>query len=108
MFVSTESSVAAPPDEPADALPLQELEQRITELAAHLYAGTYRWLCLLREFDERGGWKGWGILSCAHWLNWKCGLSLCAAREKLRVAHALKELPRVSEAFESGQLSYSK
>ena len=95
-------------DDTSGALPLEELEQRITELAAHLYAGTYRWLCLLREFDERGGWQGWGILSCAHWLNWKCGLSLGAAREKLRVAHALKELPRVSEAFASGRLSYSK
>jgi hypothetical protein len=95
-------------DDGSDVLPLEELEQRITELAAHLYAGSYRWLCLLREFDERGGWQGWGILSCAHWLNWKCGLSLGAAREKLRVAHALKALPQVSEAFASGRLSYSK
>jgi len=108
MLAGTEISLDSHSSEGADALALEELEQRITELAAHLYAGTYRWLCLLREFDERGGWKGWGILSCAHWLNWKCGLSLCAAREKLRVAHALKDLPLVSEAFASGQISYSK
>jgi hypothetical protein len=31
--------------------------------------------------------------SCAHWLNWQCGLALGAAREKLRVAHALEQLP---------------
>jgi|GEM_PF-1003153 len=30
--------------------------------------------------------------SCAHWLNWKCGINLGAAREKVRVAHALCEL----------------
>ena len=42
-------------DEARDSLSLAELEHRITELAANLYAGTYRWLCLLREFDERGG-----------------------------------------------------
>jgi hypothetical protein len=92
----------------ASALTLDELEHRITELAAHLYAGSYRWLCLLREFDARGGWHGWGIHSCAHWLNWKCGLTMGAAREKLRVAHALASLPKVSEAFEHGRLSYSK
>ena len=31
-----------------------------------------------------------------------------AAREKVRVAHALENLPRVSAAMERGQLSYSK
>lgn len=31
-----------------------------------------------------------------------------AAREKVRVARALTELPKVSAAFASGQLSYSK
>jgi hypothetical protein len=31
-----------------------------------------------------------------------------AAREKVRVAHALKDLPLISEAFRRGELSYSK
>ena len=31
-----------------------------------------------------------------------------AAREKVRVAHALKKLPKISAAFECGELSYSK
>jgi hypothetical protein len=31
-----------------------------------------------------------------------------AAREKLRVAHALEELPKISEGFANGTLSYSK
>ena len=37
-----------------------------------------------------------------------CGIGLNAAREKLRVARALKGLPNISAAFEKGQLSYSK
>lgn len=41
-------------------------------------------------------------------LNWRCGISLNAAREKVRVAHSLKDLPTISSAFESGQLSFSK
>ena len=49
-----------------------------------------------------------GLRPCAHWLNWRCGIGLNAAREKVRVAHALKELAAISSAFESGQLSFSK
>ena len=42
------------------------------------------------------------------WVSWRCALSPRAAREHVRVARALPELPRIREAFESGQLSYSK
>ena len=48
------------------------------------------------------------IQSCAHWLNLRCGLGMAAAREKIRVAGALEELPKVCAAFETGELSYSK
>jgi hypothetical protein len=77
-------------------------------LSAHIHAATYRLLELIREYDDSHGWAGPGLNSCAHWLNWKCGLNLGAAREKLRVAHALKELPRISEKFRQGEVSYSK
>jgi hypothetical protein len=36
------------------------------------------------------------------------GLGLVAAREKVRMARALAELPRLSAAMERGALSYSK
>jgi hypothetical protein len=48
------------------------------------------------------------VRSCAHWLNWRCGIGLTAAREKVRVGHALAGLPQTQAAFASGQLSYSK
>ncbi|MEX0914791.1 MAG: DUF222 domain-containing protein, partial [Wenzhouxiangellaceae bacterium] len=75
---------------------------------AHIHAATFRLLKLIREFDERDGWVGPGLMSCAHWLNWKIGLSIGAAREKVRVAHALKDLPKISDAFRQGQISFSK
>ena len=86
----------------------ETLGQEITQLAAHIHAATYRLLCLIREFDTRGGWGGVGVMSCAHWLNWQCGISLNAAREKVRVAHALGGLPKMSAAFAKGEVSYSK
>jgi len=85
-----------------------ELETSITRLCADLNAATYRQLSMIAEFDVRYGWGDDGVRSCAHWLNWRCGISLTAAREKVRVAHALKKLPKTSLAFSSGELSYSK
>ena len=87
---------------------IEKLENGITELSAHIYAATYRLLVLIREYDECEGWAQPGLRSCAHWLNWKCSINLGTAREKVRVAHALKDLTKISEAFREGRLSYSK
>src|SRR5689334_19445448 len=102
--------MSSPPTTAPCVLPLsaESLEKEITTLAAHLNAGTFRFLTLIADFDTRECWGGWGIRSCAHWLNWKCGIGLNAAREQLRVAHALQGLPQVSEAMRQGQLSYTK
>jgi hypothetical protein len=62
---------------------LERLGDEIAELAAHLDAATARLLDLIREFDARGGW-GNGFRSCAHWLAWRVGLELGAAREHVR------------------------
>lgn len=84
------------------------LGDKITELAAHMDAAEYRFLVLLERFYRDDGWKVLGISSCAHWLNWRCGLSLGVAREKIRIARALPELPLISQAFSEGKISYSK
>ena len=86
----------------------QQLEQQIAELAAQINVANYRLLTLIARFDTTLGWGDWGCRSCAHWLNWRCGIALGAAREKVRTAHALEQLPKISEAFASGGLSYSK
>ena len=100
----------APPRGPAAApgdrgARLARLGDRIAELSARIQAATYELLVLIREFDEREGWDG--CLSCAEWLSW-AGLSLGAAREHVRVAHALGELPKLSDAMRRGKVSYSK
>ena len=86
----------------------EQLGAKITELCGYLYAGTYRLLVMIREFDEQGYWQLPGLNSCAHWLNFKCGIGMNAAREKVRVARALAGLPKISAAFSCGELSYSK
>ena len=89
-------------------LSIRELEAQITELAGHLNAANHRWLVLIAEFDRRNGWSDGATQSCAHWLSWKCGLDLGAAREKVRVARAIESLPQISAAMANGRLSYSK
>src|SRR5450759_4180264 len=88
-------------------LALPELEAQITELAGQLNAANHRWLVLIAEFDRRQGWSDGRLHSCAHWLNFKCGLNLGAAREKVRVAHALPAVPKISAAMARGELSLS-
>jgi hypothetical protein len=86
--------------------PIEQLESELTTLAGHLNAGNYRFLTLLAEFERREGHAGWGIASCAHWLSWKCGIGLVAARDKCRVARALETLPMTSDAMRRGTVSY--
>lgn len=86
----------------------QQLEREVGELAAHIAAATCRWLLLVAELDRRRAWADWGSKSCAAWLSYACGLAPSAAREQVRVARRLEELPRVREAFGKGELSYSK
>jgi hypothetical protein len=87
---------------------IDELDTAIGRLVQQMNAESYRMLVLVREFDERFGWAKWSFASCAEWLAWRAGLSLSAAREKVRTAHALRTLPKIAAAFEHGRLSYSK
>ncbi len=87
---------------------LDQLETDIISLSSHINSMEYEFLVLLREFDLRQGWKPYLFNNCAEWLNMKCGIAPGTAREKLRVANALFDLPQTSTAFQKGDLSYSK
>jgi hypothetical protein len=89
-------------------VPIDDLDRAIVTLSARINAETYELLVLIREFDERAGWLKWGLGNCAEWLHYRCDFSMNTAREKVRVAHALKTLPEVAAAFAKGELSYSK
>lgn len=96
------------PEHAASLVRAEALEHEITDLCAQINAANYRLLQLIAELDNQQPWGAWGLASCAHWLNWRCGIGLNAAREKVRVAHALVQLPDISKAFSRGELSFSK
>ena len=111
-LVSVETTPPPPPVSPASGATGQPapdnetLGNRIAELAAHIQAATWELLVLIRQFDDGGGWEGFA--SCAAWLSWRIGLAPGAAREHVRVARALAELPKLSDAMQRGAVSYSK
>jgi len=89
-------------------LTVDQLESGLRRLAAQLAATECDFLELLAEFDRREGWGGPGMRSAAHWLSLHCGMTLGAARERVRVARCLGTLPLVGAAFAQGRLSYCK
>ena len=73
----------------------------------------YRFLVQLREFDLHRAYKGRGrgprgSADTPGWLQSTCGVPRDEAREDLRVAYTLFNLPRIEAAFEAGDLSYAK
>jgi hypothetical protein len=96
----------AEPSDPDDALYL--LGERCAQAymqAARLHSHA---MTLLAEFDRRRGWEDTGFGCTAEWLAWRIGIKLGAARERVRAALALEQLPRTRSAMENGELSFTK
>ena len=106
--MTTHSSRSAVRIRLADEPSIDDLDAAIYKLARQISIDTYRLLTLVADFDDRFGWARWGFRNCAEWLAYRCDLSVSAAREKVRTAHALRLMPKIAAAFEEGRLSYSK
>jgi hypothetical protein len=81
-------------------------DRRVDELAtlsAHLSAATARWLELVWEMREQGDSD-----DLRAFVAWRCGITGREAREFLRVAEALQELPVTRAAFGRGELTFTK
>lgn len=87
---------------------IDEIDAAISKISRSINSANYELMVLIREFDERAGWLKWGFTDCVSWLKWRCDLSDSAARDKLRIARALKDLAQMSDEFSKGTLSYSK
>jgi len=87
---------------------IDALGDQISRLAGSLAVGTHRLITAIGQFDAAEGWAKQGALTCRQWLSWKIGMGKGEAREKVRVARALRELPELDAAFGRGEVSYSK
>jgi hypothetical protein len=96
---------AAVPD-PEDELFL--LGERCAEAYMQADALQYRAMKLLAEFHRREGWRDTGFSSTAEWLANRIGIQLHTARDRVRTAVALEQLPLTSRAMRDGELSFAK
>jgi len=87
---------------------LDELRERIVDMAGRLAASTCRWLLLVAEFDARQGYLSFGLASSAQWLTHSCGIAQRTAAEHVRVARSLRDYPQLAAEMAAGRLSYSQ
>ena len=90
------------PDDPA------ELRRAVTRMAAHINLADWRFIKLIAAMERTRGWREGGYCNLGNWLDHRCGLGPCAARERIRIGRALAKLSRIDEAFRDGVISYSK
>ncbi len=102
---------SASPDPSADAdadEELFDLGERCAEAYMEAAVLESEAMALLAQFDRREGWRPQGFGSAAEWLAWRTGVTLGTARERVRTALALTQLPQTSAAMRNGELSFSK
>ena len=90
------------PDDPA------ELRRAVTDMAARINLADWRFVKLIAAMDRTRGWREGGYCNLGNWLDHRCGLGPCAARERIRIGRALERLPHIDAAFRDGVISYSK
>jgi Domain of unknown function (DUF222)/HNH endonuclease len=90
-------------DDPArDASTLGAELVELRRLAEALEA---QWLRRLRAFDTSGGAEAFGAVSTAGWLRAACRLAPGVARERVRLARRLPDLPATAAAFAAGEIT---
>jgi hypothetical protein len=84
--------------------PTRALDRSVTAMAA----GSAEALQSVAEIDERKRWHRDGATSMSSWLAARYGLGRGTAREWVRVAHALRGLPRIAGAYARGEISWDQ
>jgi hypothetical protein len=84
------------------------LTDALDRAAARMVAASAEALRYVSEYDEQRLWRRDGATSMTSWLAARYGLAWGTAREWVRVAHALRSLPRIAEAYRGGSLSWDQ
>jgi Domain of unknown function (DUF222)/HNH endonuclease len=86
----------------------QQLIDRIDAVHQRVSGAQRELFFLIAEADGCEAWRDAGARDLAHWLSMRYGISHWKARRWIAAAHALPDLPRISDAFESGELGIDK
>jgi hypothetical protein len=99
--------VSARPTWDAEPIDWRTVDAALRDIATRrgaLDAAEAKWL---REAERLQIWQPLGMVSALDYLERVLGYTPHAARERLRVARALAELPAIAEAFAAGELPFS-
>ena len=101
---------AARPDPTADlhALPTSVLGDDLVDLSAQIGRRNLRLCRALAVFDSKTGHELDGQRTAAAWLAHRTGITRTAARELVKIARRLRDLPAVHTAAEAGELSWEQ
>jgi hypothetical protein len=86
----------------------EDLEERLADLCGHRNVLDASLVRLVAEALETGVWEMPGVVSAAHWLAWKAGLSGAHAQQVVSVARRRGDLPVMFAAFDAGELSFDQ
>ncbi len=81
---------------------------RVSRLYGEITAATREFLRAVADCDRHEDWREEGFGSCGEWLAHEIGIKVGPAREWVRTARALEELPLISRAMHRGQISFTK
>jgi hypothetical protein len=106
-----EPAVVSPPSGRVATLmgqPHGDLSEAAEQLAALMAAASAELLDVIRAIDRKESWRDDGATSTVGWVVALLGVSYATAKEWVRVARALDQLPHVREAFSAGMLSWDQ
>jgi len=83
---------------------LTDAVMRMQELRGALEAAEAR---VLARWDSSGEWRPSGAKTAAAWLAWKQHVPIGVARQRLRHARAMRDLPLIEQAWIDGQIDRS-
>jgi hypothetical protein len=86
----------------------ERLGEAFDRAAAQMSATFASILEMVAHYDDRKFWQRDGATSMTSWLAARYGLAWGTAREWVRVAHALRGLPTIAEAFAAARLSWDQ
>ena len=82
-----------------------ELEADLARACGTLNMAAAAQVQLIAKVLESGSYAASGVRSAEQWVAWQCGVSLAHARQLVRMARRLPELPATGAAFAAGELA---
>ena len=85
-----------------------DLRSAVVNMAAGINLADWKFIKLIVAMYRSRAWSEAGYCSLSNWLDHRCGLGPVASRERVRIGLALTRLPCLDQAFQNGEISYSK